>query len=800
MNLIAALVFAQLSAAGPKPTPVVLSFPEPGLDDTASYQGYQTRFFRDAAGNTVQIYIDRRSGRLVHLWADSENSSAGLTVRDAAQRLPAELKWVGATADVSRTGRHRTLAYELEAAAPRVHLGWFLLGSMRVERDFQYWGKHREPFAAEPFVLEEMRALLMALERLETAEQRSHLAQLRAADLPTLRSRLRPTITITHSGGTSAARIVQPSLDARDTMTIVVRVDPARVTLSRQGDSISLAARTGDRVPLSVSVSTTGRALTPLAREEIFTREFLDFLAASKRAAATSGAPDSVQTRARWLERQVRGVELLSSREKLMAGLPAYATYFGRDMLVSALMMRPIWRAEMSAFVVASVLRKLSASGQVSHEEALGGQAVREAAAEYAALIARADSASSEPSARTLRARARDVLRDHRRVRENYHMVDDELQLPVLAARWLADPNVSTTRKRAFLMDSTDGSGPRVRRLLTELSLVARMTGPYAADPTVSNLIAFAPRDTGWSSSSWRDSGAGYAGGRYAMDVNAIWAPHALESIGTILASMRAISISDAFIAETVRAIDATSPLNDWVRDTTALRRAIDRWFSASRHFRVQLAPDEVRRRVSARLAALPEPERDHWNRVLMAQTAGRDSLDFLALSLDAEGRPIAVVNSDPATALFLGGHQSTAEVLRAVDTFVRPYPVGLFIGGVGSVVANDAYAPPAVWAAFERDRYHSPRVVWGREINLFLAGIAERIATARNREAAARMRAALDEVLRAAESSGFQSELWSYEVRDGRVVPVRYGTGSDVQLWSTTDLAVQFALSKLKR
>ena len=51
-----------------------------------------------------------------------------------------------------------------------------------------------------------------------------------------------------------------------------------------------------------------------------------------------------------------------------------------------------------------------------------------------------------------------------------------------------------------------------------------------------------------------------------------------------------------------------------------------------------------------------------------------------------------------------------------------------------------------------------------------------------------------------AAEASGFQSELWSYEVRDGRVVPVRYGISSDVQLWSTTDLAVQFLLARLRR
>jgi hypothetical protein len=120
-------------------------------------------------------------------------------------------------------------------------------------------------------------------------------------------------------------------------------------------------------------------------------------------------------------------------------------------------------------------------------------------------------------------------------------------------------------------------------------------------------------------------------------------------------------------------------------------------------------------------------------------------------------------------------------------------------IENVGPVVANDAYSIPSVWQAFERDRYHGPRVIWGREVNLFALGVARMIREAGTAIQADMLRMALNRVLSASEASGFQSELWSYEVRGGRVVPVRYGTGSDVQLWSTTDLAVQFALSRLK-
>jgi len=61
-------------------------------------------------------------------------------------------------------------------------------------------------------------------------------------------------------------------------------------------------------------------------------------------------------------------------------------------------------------------------------------------------------------------------------------------------------------------------------------------------------------------------------------------------------------------------------------------------------------------------------------------------------------------------------------------------------------------------------------------------------------------LRSAMDTVRAAVEASGFHSELWSYDVRDGRVVPIRYGSGSDVQLWSTTDLVVQFELYRLAK
>jgi len=806
-------LFAQLAAVAPRQTTPVLSFPESGLDDPAAYRGYQTRFFRDAAGNTLQIYLDSRAGRVVHLWADGENESIGFTVRSAGR--PAALRWGGNGATVSSTGGspgRRSLEYQLTADGQRVDLGLFLLGSMRVERDLQYSEKHLGPFLAPAFRLPEIDAMLARLERLDPATRSRHLALLGADDVNALRARLRPTITTSTSDSVWTAQIVQPSLDARDTISLELRADARAFTASRAGDSISLRARAAGPVRFSVRVSTTGRTLTPLTRQEIFTPAFLQFLAAVQDSGRSGGA---AATRARWLEREVRGVELLVSREKLMAGLPTYATYFGRDMLVSALMMRSIWRQEMSEFAVASALRKLSPTGQVSHEEALGGQAVREGAAEYTRLVdahLKAATDGNRAAADSVLERAGTVLRDLRRTRENYHMIDDEFQLAVLAGRWLADPGVTAARKREFLADSSDGGGTRLARLVRELGLVSRMTAAYAADPIPTNLVSFEPADSGrWSPASWRDSGAGYGGGlgRYAMDVNAIWAPHALESIGRILTTIASLGVSLDSLAATMPDLAPNAPLGRYARDAQALSQAVERWYGASAHFLVRLSPAAVRTKVTARLAALPAEERRHWARVLAETRADRDSLVFLALALDGGGRPIGVANSDPATRLFLG-ERETGVVLdtvalaasrRDVRLFVRPYPVGLLIERVGPVVANDAYATPAIWRAFSRDRYHSPYVVWGREVNLFLLGAAGHVSAATGHPAYAReLREAIAKVRRTVESSGFRSELWSYAPRGDQVVAIRYGSGADVQLWSTTDLAVQFALSRLGR
>ena len=807
--MLALALLAQLAVAV-RPVQPVLAFPDAGLDDTAAYRGYQTRFYRDAARNSLQLYLDQRSARVVHLFADADNASIGFTARDGAG-TPAAFAFGARPATISATQRTRRFEHHLTTRSTRLTLGWFLLGSMRVERDFQYGTAPNAAFASGPFAIPEVDRLIAALQSLPTAMRTRHLARLNARSVAEVRGRMYPTPTLRRIGSAWMARVQQVTLDARDTLTLEVLVDAAAASAMLAGDSLTFEARSPAGLALDVRVSTTARPLTPLTREQIFTTDFLAFLDSTKQRglAGVPSAPDAL--RARRMERQVSGVELLVSREKLMAGLPTYATYFGRDMLMTALMMRPIWRHETLEAVIATALRKLAPRGDVSHEEALGDQAVRESAGEYASLVT--DALASQvrgerTAADALFARADTVLRQLRVVRENYHMIDDEYQLPIVVSRWITDPAVPAAAKRAFLLARTDGGDTRAALLLRELALVAKLTAPYVANPVTTNLIAFAPREpSGWASASWRDSGAGYAGGRYAMDINAIWVPHALQSLGQILDALRALGIP------TTTGADENTPLAQYARTPAALQRAIATWKVASRHFVVTRSADQVRTAITARLAAMPDAERAWWQSRPETAAASRDSLEFLAVALDSAGVPLAVANTDPATALFLADAdardpQPTAEeqaaMLRDVRLFARPYPAGLLVDRIGPVVANDAYATPAIWDAFAKDPYHGPRVVWGREVNFFLLGIAQQIVRARQHDQTDpalvnELRIALQTIRTAVEQSGFHTELWSYGFDHGTLGAMRYGSGADIQLWSTTDLAVQYVLARLK-
>ncbi len=132
--LLAMLLMLQTASA--REAPPVLQFPTPGLDDPAAYEGYAARLYRDSRGNSVEIYIEGKTGRVVHLWADGLNESIGFTVRPVGA-----VAFGAGTATVWTRGGRRGLRYNLAVQVGRstaVEVGQLLLGSMRIERDFKW--------------------------------------------------------------------------------------------------------------------------------------------------------------------------------------------------------------------------------------------------------------------------------------------------------------------------------------------------------------------------------------------------------------------------------------------------------------------------------------------------------------------------------------------------------------------------------------------------------------------------------------------------------------------------------------
>jgi len=95
-------ILLALQTASTREAQPVLQFPTPGLDDPAAYEGYTARLYRDARGNSVEIYIEGKTGRVVHVWADALKESIGFRVRDAGGQEATTAVGNWSTGDVSR--------------------------------------------------------------------------------------------------------------------------------------------------------------------------------------------------------------------------------------------------------------------------------------------------------------------------------------------------------------------------------------------------------------------------------------------------------------------------------------------------------------------------------------------------------------------------------------------------------------------------------------------------------------------------------------------------------------------------
>lgn len=442
----------------------------------------------------------------------------------------------------------------------------------------------------------------------------------------------------------------------------------------------------------------------------------------------------------------------LSYREKFLAGSWRFNTYFGRDTLMSMRLLLPALQPEAAEAGLNSVLARVSPGGEVAHEEGIG---------EFAVLQNR--KAGRQGDAAEL----------------DYGMVDDDYMLGAVAADYLLGPGRErAARYLATPLTSESGPGPREpvgALLVRNLRFVLAAASPFAKAPDKERLIAIKPgRKTG----EWRDSEEGLGRGIWAYDVNAALVPAALEAAERLSRA----GLLDPYLSD-----------QDRRRFAQAGEMARVWRTKAAPLFSVTLDNAQARAAISGYAATLGVPAQP-------ALTAlGGSSLTFHALSLDAEGRPVPIVNSDEGF-LLLFGEPSAFALDTYLGAIMRPFPAGLMTD-VGLLVANPAFAGEEARARFAPTEYHGA-VVWSWQQALLAAGIERQLAR-RDLPAAtrSRLKAAQNVLWRAIRATRDMqsSELWSWTFRDGHYQVTPYGAGkvhvdesNAAQLWSTVYLAVR--------
>jgi hypothetical protein len=437
----------------------------------------------------------------------------------------------------------------------------------------------------------------------------------------------------------------------------------------------------------------------------------------------------------------------LSYREKFLAGSWRFDTYFGRDTLMSAMLLATVLEPDAVESAISSVLDRLAPDGEVAHEEDIG---------EFAVLR----------NAREGRDHVSTPIYD-------YGMVDDDFMLAPLAAQWLLDDARGRARARIFLAGRDARGEHRGAVLARNLAWVVERSAAFAGQPLASHLVDIkAGRMTG----DWRDSEQGLGRGRYAYDVNAALVPAALDSTARLFESgLLANYLDEAKRAKLARARFAA---HAWATHAPGL-------------FAVEVDAAQARTAIEAYAREIGVDA----GRAL--QALGEQPLRFHALSLDEQGRPVPILNSDEGFRLLLT-QPAPEELERSITAILRPFPAGLMTEA-GLLVANPALVGADLQREFSRFAYHGT-VIWSWQQALLAAGLEHQLRRelpARTRAVLTRARADLWSVIEKNRAMR-TSELWSWSWSGGQFHAEPFGrSGADVdesnaaQLWSTVYLGL---------
>jgi len=574
-----------------------------------------------------------------------------------------------------------------------------------------------------------------------------------------------------------------------------------RLTLTVPADCRALGGRKltfscNAALTVKLEAYTPYQPLTPIEEGKLFNKKaqaYFDGL----RTRSTDLKPEVYAL----LDRARASLEFLASKEKLLAGSFRYLTYFGRDTLLTARMLMPVAGPAVLDAAYASVLARMSADGQVAHEEDIGNQAALRHMAKFAELV---DRGQHQEATQEVLNYSVPVL--------DYKMIDDNFLLAPLVRDIIAldDEMLSKEQKKTLLAGP---EGKRLERLAANLNYVLKLASEKGRKDSG---IALAE---GEAVGNWRDSPTGLGGGRYPADVNAFLLQSALVAIGEMLADplFAEFGMEELVASGRFPFLGSARARADWV---DGLLRD---WEEAGKKYRVAMPLPHVRSAVTKYLNYLGPAARTYFDALEVSENcrladfvAGRcyphdyaQGLRFIALALDGKGKPIPVMHTDMIFALFdlpLPPNE-LEDHLRALTL---PFPLGLMTS-VGPVVANGAYtANEEGWKLFGPDAYHGA-VVWGWVLGMLELGVMKQRthldpktgSCAEACDELERISAQLEEARKRIPAVA-TSELWSWKIEGGKLEPVDFGAGlahatvgNAVQLWSTVWLSVYHELNE---
>lgn len=616
---------------------------------------------------------------------------------------------------------------------------------------------------------------------------------LRNAGLPE-EGYLYPDFKTSVKGKTGEMSFHRRTLDGKNNFYCSLFYITDNVDAKYKNGKITLTSRTGAPAEFWVLSAMDYKGMEPYEAGEILNSQLQEY--AENLEKTNPPAYDKFMVK-------LKSLAFLSYREKFLAGSWRFLTYFGRDTMMSLMMLRDAVETGVYESGMQSVLDRLSDKGIVAHEEDIGCQAIFDNINDYNIWkmkgIGEADRTELEQE-------------DLAKPVYDYKMVDDDFMLPLMAGFYVRDKQVTSFCKKAFFEKQNKRNEKNIESLLRNMDYITGKTIQYSNSRNFPDLVSIGTDYVG----DWRDSNAGLGWGRYPGSINVDFVADSLAAVKDIMGSG---IYSDEELMETARKNKLWNIVK-LIKCPYLMDKYIAAWKGAKDRFRVRLTAEEVRSKVRDYLenAPLEEGEREYILSTVVVNNVTikdflynnrvpdvlKDGVEFYALSLDKDGKPVEVMNSDSGFRLFFGD-PSPEEIGKILQTIDLPYPLGLAEKG-GIMVANPAYASnKTLWKTLDRNAYHG-RVVWSWQMSLVERGLCRQIrrfaGDEKHKELTYRLLHSLKNLRKMEECAGdlANSELWTHEVVNGKMVPVAYGAkkGSEtesnpVQLWSTVGISTMY-------